>query len=85
LGRTRRAREETEWTQGPGKGGEKITAARLEMTETKCVEEAMSERRLEKEIEIAAPASEVWKALTESKELANGFRWKRGAEKPSCV
>ena len=43
------------------------------MTETKRVEEAKSERRLEKEIEIAAPASEVWKALTESKELAKWF------------
>ena|ERR1700730_9685455 len=43
------------------------------MTETKRVEEAKRERRLDKEIEIAAPVDEVWKALTESKELVKWF------------
>jgi uncharacterized protein YndB with AHSA1/START domain len=45
----------------------------MDMTETKRVEETMKERRLEKEIEIAAPVDEVWKALTESKELVKWF------------
>jgi len=43
------------------------------MTDTKRVEEIKKERRLEKEIEIAAPVDEVWKALTDPMELVKWF------------
>jgi uncharacterized protein YndB with AHSA1/START domain len=43
------------------------------MTETKGVEETKQKRRIEKDIEIAAPMDEVWKALTEPKELVKWF------------
>ncbi|HVS88283.1 MAG TPA: SRPBCC domain-containing protein [Candidatus Acidoferrum sp.] len=43
------------------------------MTERKRAEETKKERRLEKKIEIAAPVQEVWKALTDPKELVNWF------------
>jgi uncharacterized protein YndB with AHSA1/START domain len=37
------------------------------------VEETKQERRIEKDIEIAEPKDEVWKALTEPKELVKRF------------
>jgi uncharacterized protein YndB with AHSA1/START domain len=37
------------------------------------VEETKQERRIEKDIEIAEPTGEVWKALTEPKELVKRF------------
>jgi uncharacterized protein YndB with AHSA1/START domain len=43
------------------------------MTEPKPAEEPKKERRLEKEIEIAVPIEEVWKALTDANELARWF------------
>jgi len=43
------------------------------MTEAAKPEKEKTERRLEKTIEIAAPVDEVWKALTDGKELANWF------------
>jgi hypothetical protein len=43
------------------------------MTETKTAEEHKKERRIENEIEVAAPAEEVWKALTDAGELARWF------------
>jgi uncharacterized protein YndB with AHSA1/START domain len=43
------------------------------MTETKRADETKNERRIEKEIEIAASVDEVWKALTDSKELVKWF------------
>jgi uncharacterized protein YndB with AHSA1/START domain len=43
------------------------------MTEAAKPEKNKTERRLEKTIEIAAPVDEVWKALTDSKELVNWF------------
>jgi uncharacterized protein YndB with AHSA1/START domain len=42
------------------------------MTEPKPAEEPKKERR-EKEIEIAVPIEEVWKALTDANELARWF------------
>jgi len=42
------------------------------MTEQRQAEEPKKERRIEREIEVAAPIEEVWKALTDGKELA---RW----------
>jgi uncharacterized protein YndB with AHSA1/START domain len=43
------------------------------MTEAAKPEKNKTERRLEKTIEIAVPVEEVWKALTESKELVKWF------------
>ncbi len=43
------------------------------MSEPKPAEESKKERRLEKEIEIAAPVDEVWKALTDANELTRWF------------
>ena len=43
------------------------------MTETPTGEEQKKERRVEREIEIAAPVEEVWKALTDGKELERWF------------
>jgi uncharacterized protein YndB with AHSA1/START domain len=43
------------------------------MTEPKQAEETKKERRIEREIEIAAPIEEVWKALTDAKELVRWF------------
>jgi uncharacterized protein YndB with AHSA1/START domain len=43
------------------------------MTEAAKHEKHKTERRLEKTIEIAAPVEEVWKALTDPKELVNWF------------
>jgi uncharacterized protein YndB with AHSA1/START domain len=43
------------------------------MTEAAQPEKVKTERRLEKTIEIAAPVAEVWKALTDPKELVKWF------------
>jgi len=43
------------------------------MTEPKAAEEKKTERRLEREIEVVAPAEEVWKSLTDPEELARWF------------
>ena len=43
------------------------------MSEPQQAEEPKKERRLEKEIEIAVPIEEVWKALTDANELARWF------------
>jgi uncharacterized protein YndB with AHSA1/START domain len=43
------------------------------MTETKGVEETKQKRRIQEDTEIAAPMDEVWKALTEPKELVEWF------------
>jgi uncharacterized protein YndB with AHSA1/START domain len=43
------------------------------MTEPKSADEKKKEVRLEREIELAAPIEEVWKALTDGKELARWF------------
>jgi len=43
------------------------------MTEPKTAEEKKKETRFEREVELAAPIEEVWKALTDAKELARWF------------
>jgi uncharacterized protein YndB with AHSA1/START domain len=43
------------------------------MTEPKAAEEKKEEVRVEREIELAAPIDEVWKALTDPQELARWF------------
>lgn len=43
------------------------------MTEPKQAEEPKKERRVEREVKINAPIAEVWKALTDAKELARWF------------
>lgn len=43
------------------------------MSEPKQAEETKKERRLEQEIEIAAPIEDVWKALTDANELTRWF------------
>ncbi|MGB9463727.1 MAG: SRPBCC domain-containing protein [Candidatus Acidiferrum sp.] len=43
------------------------------MTEPKPAEEQKKERRIEREIEIAVPIEEVWRALTDGKELTRWF------------
>jgi uncharacterized protein YndB with AHSA1/START domain len=43
------------------------------MTEPKEAEEPKKEHRTEREVEIAAPIDEVWKALTDGKEMARWF------------
>jgi uncharacterized protein YndB with AHSA1/START domain len=43
------------------------------MTEPRQAEETKKERRLEREVEIDAPIEDVWKALTDAKELARWF------------
>lgn len=43
------------------------------MSEPKPAEESKKERRFEREIEIAAPVDEVWKALTDANELTRWF------------